>query len=152
MSGVKTKRLTIIQVLCTDCGMCELMCSLAKTGEVNPYRSRIRVACDPDGFFPHPIVCRHCKRPPCLPACPEPGAMRLEDGVVVIDESKCTGCLACIDACPFDAIFISPEGKVLKCDLCQGDPTCVKFCPMRPEHSLPGIDLPKQSCLQYSPD
>lgn len=152
MSKVKTKRLTIVTGLCTGCGMCELMCSLEKTGEVNPYRSRIRVAYDSDGFSPHPIVCRHCKRPPCLPVCPEPGAMRLEDGVVVIDESKCTRCLLCIDACPFGAIFLSPDGQVLKCDLCGGDPVCVKFCPLRPEYDLPGVKLPKQSCLQYSPE
>lgn len=147
----RAKRLTIVQVLCTDCGMCELMCSLEKTGEVDPSRSRIRVAYAPEGFPPRPVVCRHCQRPPCVPACPEPGAMRLEEGVVVIDQDRCTRCRACIDACPFGAIFLGPGGEPLKCDLCRGEPVCTKFCPPRPEHSLPHLDLPKQSCLQYSP-
>ncbi len=51
---------------------------------------------------------------------------------------------------PFDAIQVSPDGKILKCDLCDGDPVCVKYCPPRPEHSLPHLPWPAQSCLQYS--
>ena len=99
--------------------------------------------------YSHPIICRHCKNPPCLSACPVVGAM-VEDektGVVVIDELKCIGCLNCVEACPFGAIFVGPNREILKCDLCGGDPECVKYC--QPRDQLPRFPWPKQSCLQY---
>jgi Fe-S-cluster-containing dehydrogenase component len=38
--------------------------------------------------------------------------------------------MSCVFACPFGATFLDQQtGKVLKCDLCDGDPTCVKVCP-----------------------
>jgi len=49
-------------------------------------------------------------------------------GAVVIDEQKCIGCKACVTACPFGAILLTPEGTLIKCDLCKGDPKCVKYC------------------------
>ncbi len=70
-------------------------------------------------------------------------------GAVIIDEDACTGCLDCADACPFDAIFVGPDNEVLKCDLCGGDPICVKYCPERPENSLPHLVYPERSCLEY---
>mgnify|MGYP003332077943 CR=1 FL=1 len=50
-------------------------------------------------------------------------------GVVVVEPEHCIGCLACVDACPFGAIYVGPEHSVQKCDLCGGDPLCVKYCP-----------------------
>jgi Fe-S-cluster-containing dehydrogenase component len=50
-------------------------------------------------------------------------------GVVKIDYDKCIGCRMCVAACPFGAMnFDSVAKKVAKCDLCDGDPECVKFC------------------------
>jgi len=50
---------------------------------------------------------------------------------VVIDDEKCIRCKKCIEACPFDAIWFSEEtNKILKCDLCGGDPQCIKWCPI----------------------
>ena len=41
----------------------------------------------------------------------------------------CTGCGLCVEACPFGAVFYSPDKSlVLKCDLCGGMPQCVRFC------------------------
>ena len=74
----------------------------------------------------------------------------LKDVVTLnLNEEKCIGCLACVDACPFGAIQINPDGDVLKCDLCGGDPVCVKYCPPRPAHSFPHTTYPRASCLEY---
>lgn len=56
-------------------------------------------------------------------------------GARVIDESKCTeDCSLCMKACGsyFDLprIVFHPDKKIpVKCDLCGGDPECVKWCP-----------------------
>ena len=40
------------------------------------------------------------------------------------------GCKVCTIACPFGTInYNSSTGKVVKCDLCGGDPYCAKACP-----------------------
>jgi carbon-monoxide dehydrogenase iron sulfur subunit len=145
------KVFTAIEELCTGCRTCEIMCSLSRTGTINRYNARLKVSASDEGIY-SPIVCRQCEQPECLEACPIPEAMSIdnETGAVVVDEEECTGCRACVNACPFDAIQVSPDGKILKCDLCEGDPVCVKYCPPRPEHSLPHLPWPAQSCLQYS--
>ena len=50
-------------------------------------------------------------------------------GVVVVDSSICTGCGECITACPLHALSLDEEKPVVfKCELCGGDPECVKWC------------------------
>jgi len=155
MTAQKNKVLRAKNDLCTGCMMCVLMCSLAKTGIVNPHLSRIRVTLS-DKDNPHTVTfCRHCKNPPCQKACPIPDAMYLDDntGAVIINESICIGCLACVDACPFGAIQVGPNREILKCDLCGGDPLCVKYCPTRPENGVPSLVRPGERCLEYiAPD
>lgn len=147
----KGKVFRSVRELCTGCRICELACSLRKTGRLNPYLARIKVVAQ-DRLGPHvPVICRHCERPPCQEACPIPGAMTLDQrtGAVVVVPEVCVGCLACVEACPFAAIQVGPAGEVLKCDLCGGDPQCVKYCPTRPAHCLPRLPYKEQSCLQY---
>lgn len=136
---------------CDGCGICELVCSLSKTGSVNPLLARLRVHRSRDPGPTRVAICRHCTTPLCQEACPVPGAMYLDmkTGAVVVDPKTCIGCLACLDACPFGAIWLGPGREVLKCDLCGGDPLCVKYCPPRPENSLPSLPFPRQSCLQF---
>jgi anaerobic dimethyl sulfoxide reductase subunit B (iron-sulfur subunit) len=82
-------------------------------------------------------ACSHCTNPACMPVCPT-GAIfkRDEDGVVIIDESKCVGCRYCEWACPYGAPQFN--GKTMsKCDFCQDylaqgkNPACVDSCQMR---------------------
>jgi Fe-S-cluster-containing dehydrogenase component len=80
--------------------------------------------------------CNHCDNPPCVYCCPC-GASHIHErgGVVLVYPYKCSGCKACIAACPYDARFIHPEGYADKCTFCihrveQGlDPACVAVCP-----------------------
>lgn len=63
--------------------------------------------------------CRHCENPVCLTACPAGAISRRADSVVVLDQDSCTGCRACVSACPFDAISFDEKGTVAaKCNLC----------------------------------
>jgi Fe-S-cluster-containing hydrogenase component 2 len=85
--------------ICDGCCRCVLACSFTKEGEYSPARARIRVV------------------------------RILEEGVVTIDTEACTGCGNCVVACPFGAITIDPQkGVAILCDLCGGDPECVKVC------------------------
>ncbi|MFC1944305.1 4Fe-4S dicluster domain-containing protein [Chloroflexota bacterium] len=145
------KSFRAIPDLCTGCRLCELVCSLKKTGTINPCLARIRVFSSNDDGSSTPVICRHCKKPPCQQACPVPEAMYLdaETGAVVINDAECIGCLACMDACPFGAMRVGPEKEPLKCDLCDGDPVCVKYCPTRPEHQFPGLLYGQASALEY---
>jgi tetrathionate reductase subunit B len=84
------------------------------------------------------VPCQHCADAPCIPVCPVEGALyRRDDGLVIIDPKKCTGCMNCIDACPYDCIFYN-EGLHLaqKCTGCTHlldrgwkEPRCADACP-----------------------
>ncbi len=151
---LETKVFRAQSELCDGCRMCELVCSLSKTGTINPHLARIRVVRWGEGVKENahgPIICRHCKVARCEAVCPIPGAILRNEqtGALVIDEFKCNRCLACVEACPFGAIWVGPHNEVLKCDLCDGDPICVKYCPYRPEYSMAALPFPRQSCLQF---
>lgn len=144
--------LTAEPELCTGCRICELICSLGKTGELNIYRARLKIVTrDELGIFT-PVICRHCVKPVCLSACPVPEAMARDEltGAVLIIEDNCIGCRECVDACPFGAIQLDPEGNPLKCDLCRGDPLCVRHCPTRPLEGPLNIPPSERSCLQFN--
>ena len=80
--------------------------------------------------------CNHCDNPPCVYCCPC-GASHVHElgGVVLVHHDKCSGCKACMAACPYDARFIHPDGYADKCTFCihrveNGmDPACVSVCP-----------------------
>ena len=98
--------------------MCELACSMKKQGEFNPALSRITAIILIEERFYLPVFCLHCDDYPCGQVCPT-GAIKRENGVVKILESKCIGCKMCILACPFGAMnFDSQAGQAINCDLC----------------------------------
>lgn len=138
------KKLSVVPNLCIGCRECELMCSLKHYGVFNPAMARIRV-----DYFAHekcyePTACIHCDEPACAQACPVEAMSRDErTGAMVVDDEACTMCYECADACQYGAINIAPDGEVLKCDLCGGEPTCVEFCSKRPETTGPLADNPE---------
>lgn len=112
--------------LCTGCRACELVCSGAQERVFNPSKARIRVV-RMEPTLDVAIVCPQCENPPCALACPTGAIRKLRTGVVEVDASRCVGCSVCVEACPFGAVTVV-EGKAIKCDLCRGDPACVKQC------------------------
>lgn len=117
---------------CTGCGTCELMCSLRHHGEFNPRKARIRKTVYLHEELAIPVVCTQCKDAWCQRICPSGAISRtkLADGaeVVLVNHEKCVGCRMCQLACPFGNIEVGATGHAEKCDLCDGDPQCVRFC------------------------
>lgn len=117
---------------CTGCRACETICSFVHQNSFCGENSRIRVDKDELQGSDIPGVCRQCGNAPCVDICPA-GALSRDPGTmaVIVDEDKCTGCRICAGACPFDGIhFHNKTGRAVVCDLCGGDPQCVKRCPV----------------------
>lgn len=116
--------LNVEEEKCWGCKACEVACKqencapdgvrLISISEEGPFLV--------DGrwhFFFRANRCRHCQNPECLPACPADAISRRTDSVVVLDRDSCSGCRACISACPYDAItFDEATGVAAKCNLC----------------------------------
>jgi len=124
---------------CTGCMLCELYCSLAHEDKSFPELARVQIIAEHNRKKLVPVMCVPCEENPCLAACPEPGAIyKTAAGAVVIEETLCTACGKCVRACKIGAIRIhrlegrGKNGKAvaLNCDQCQGDPWCVKVCPV----------------------
>jgi len=95
----------------------------------------------PEGKYPNlrmqylPQTCNHCMQPACVPACPTQAIYKRDDGIVLIDQEKCTGCGACTEACPYKAPKVnSAKGVAEMCTLCAHridkglEPFCAKCC------------------------
>ena len=118
---------------CTGCRNCELVCSVKHNGVSNPSLARIHIVkWDNEGFY-MPMRCQHCSDAPCMAVCPKDAIYRDEEmDSVRIDHDLCIGCKMCVSACPFGAMGWDPKrARVFKCDLCHGDPQCVRFCDMK---------------------
>ena len=115
---------------CTGCRLCEMACSVKHTGVNNPTRARIHVIKWPMEGFELPMLCQQCEQAPCIAVCPKDALFR--DPVlsrVTLDQTLCIGCRMCVTACPFGGMGIDTvDRRVIKCDLCDGDPICARFC------------------------
>ncbi|MCC6417918.1 MAG: nitrate reductase subunit beta [Gemmataceae bacterium] len=71
-------------------------------------------------YFYLPRICNHCTNPSCVASCPS-GAMykRGEDGIVLLDQTRCRGWRSCVAACPYKKTYFNWQtGKSEKCILC----------------------------------
>jgi len=113
---------------CTGCQMCEAVCSFKNTGLIGKSLSRIAVHKDERKGVFIPTLCRQCSEPKCIQACPTNAIFKeKETGIIKINKEECIGCRQCIDSCPFGAIGFDGEYP-FKCEICGGDPECVKSC------------------------
>jgi len=93
-----------------------------------PEASRVRVFMPFPGLeMPH--LCAQCQDYPCVKSCPVQALSTDGNGAVLVDREKCTSCGSCIRACPGTVPYLHPgDNKATICDLCGGDPECVKVC------------------------
>lgn len=125
MVGLQSKHLIVNPKLCTGCNLCELICSFTKFKVFNPRKSLIRVSYNYElGFLEGMTVCTQCGK--CLEVCPT-GSIHVVNEVIYVDHSTCIKCLACVNICPNNALVVI-NGIPYKCDLCGGNPQCVRFC------------------------
>lgn len=137
---------------CTGCKTCEMSCkdykdlpSTMTLRNVYDYEGGTWTAgadgtYTPNVFAYHvSLACNHCDKPMCLAKCPQ-GAIEKNDktGIVTINDEKCIGVGACVDACPYNVPILDKEKKKgLKCDGCESrvaegmKPICVESCPVR---------------------
>lgn len=134
-------RVAVYPDRCVGCRVCELVCSETHEGVYHPSKARIQVLSFDETVQDMPLVCQQCSDAPCLEACPSGALSRdTQTTAVIVDSELCTQCLSCIQACIIGQKSIDPEEKLVirfdeekqapvKCNLCDGDPQCVKYCP-----------------------
>jgi Fe-S-cluster-containing dehydrogenase component len=117
---------------CVGCQICQLVCSGTWQKVFNPLKANLRI--EPTGWYGQfkAYICRQKDDAECVKACPT-GALYVDNkkGIVRFDRKKCDGCQLCVDACPYEAIFIHPDYEyILRCDLCGVDKIqrCVEAC------------------------
>jgi Fe-S-cluster-containing hydrogenase component 2 len=130
---------------CTGCRNCELVCSVKHYGVSNPSLARI-----------HIVKWENIGLYIPMSFCPKDAIYREEKlDSVSIDHDLCIGCKMCVSACPFGAMqWNSSRSRVFKCNLCQGDPQCVRFCYTKAvdyvEASKLGTDRMRQAAENYA--
>jgi len=116
---------------CIYCEMCSGVCTLNKLEQIKPSAACIRITRDTSRSFGEAqcAVCDMCHERACIDACPADALVWDEEaGVVRFDADNCTMCESCVDACANVGIDRESE-RIMICDLCDGDPLCVKWCP-----------------------
>jgi carbon-monoxide dehydrogenase iron sulfur subunit len=124
------KILVVDHEKCTGCRLCEMVCSVEHARVNNPSRSRIHVIKWQWEGFELPMLCQQCEDAPCVAVCPKDALSHDSSlGRVSLDYDVCIGCKMCVTACPFGGMGIDIVARqVIKCDLCDGNPACARFC------------------------
>jgi Fe-S-cluster-containing dehydrogenase component/formate-dependent nitrite reductase membrane component NrfD len=130
----------IDQRKCIGCHACTVACKSEHEVPVGVFRTWVKYV--ESGEFPQVrrhfsvLRCNHCEAAPCVTACPTKALFKRPDGIVDFDNRRCIGCKACMQACPYDALYIDPVSHTAaKCNYCahrvdQGLlPACVVVCP-----------------------
>jgi Fe-S-cluster-containing dehydrogenase component/DMSO reductase anchor subunit len=139
----------IDQRSCIGCHACTVACKAENGVAIGDFRTWVKYV--ESGTFPdtqrHFAVmrCNHCATAPCVRICPVRALEKRADGIVDLDREACIGCGACMQACPYDALYVDEDsGTAGKCHFCAHrlarnlEPACVAVCPTR---SLHVIDL-----------
>ncbi|MEO5360844.1 MAG: dehydrogenase [Nitrospirota bacterium] len=90
----------------------------------------------PIWFYYLPRMCNHCSHPACVANCPRHAVYkRPEDGIVLVDQSRCQGYRQCVAGCPYKKpMYNSTTFRSEKCVACypkveQGHQTqCMEHC------------------------
>ena len=130
----------INQRTCIGCHACSVACKSENEVPLGVYRTWVKYV--ETGAFPNTrrhfqvTRCNHCANPPCVRICPVTAMYQRADGIVEFDHRVCIGCKACLQACPYDAIYIDPDTETAaKCHYCSHrtdlglEPACVIVCP-----------------------
>ena len=134
---------------CIGCHACTTACKSEHDVAVGVNRTYVKQV--EKGEFPNTrrifsvMRCNHCTDAPCVEICPVQALFIREDGIVDFDNNRCIGCKSCMQACPYDALYIDPETHTAaKCNYCAHrvevgrEPACVTVCP---EHAIIAGDM-----------
>jgi Fe-S-cluster-containing dehydrogenase component/formate-dependent nitrite reductase membrane component NrfD len=143
----------IDQRKCIGCHACTVACKEENQVPLGVNRTWVKYI--EKGTFPDTrryfsvMRCNHCDNAPCVTICPTVALYRRPDGIVDFDGQRCIGCKSCMQACPYDALYIDPETHTAaKCHYCAHrvesglEPACVIVCPV--QAIIPGdLDDPR---------
>jgi len=127
------KKLVYDPQKCTGCSICTMACIINHTNAnvIDTKISRIRIRVNKEKLVQVANVCVQCEEAYCINTCPTGALSRDEKlGFITVNRDICISCGACVGACPYGGIILSHlDNKPLICDLCNGEPLCVKWCP-----------------------
>ena len=125
---------------CIGCHACTIACKAEHDIPVGVHRCWVKTV--EKGTFPDtrrfffPVLCNQCTDAPCVRICPTRALFKRRDGIVDLHGDRCIGCRACMEACPYDQLFIDPNTRTAeKCNFCANRvenkllPACVSVCP-----------------------
>ncbi|MEE9130594.1 MAG: 4Fe-4S dicluster domain-containing protein [Phycisphaerales bacterium] len=152
----------IDQTRCIGCHACTVACKAENDVPIGNFRTSVKYT--ELGQFPdvrrHFAVlrCNQCSDAPCVTICPVNALEKRPDGIVDVDRDACIGCRACMQACPYDALYLNDDlGAVEKCHFCAHriekglEPACVVVCPV--QAIIPGdLDDPNSKPAQIIAD
>jgi len=127
--------------LCIGCHACTVACKSEHDIPIGVNRTHVKYI--EKGEFPNNTRefsvhrCNHCADAPCVEICPTTALYTRADGIVDFDNDRCIGCKSCMQACPYDALYIDPDTHTAaKCNYCAHrldggyEPACVIVCPV----------------------
>lgn len=126
---------------CIGCHACTVACKSENEVPLGTFRTWVKYIekgeyPDTNRFF-SVLRCNHCDDAPCVTICPVTALFKRNNGIVDFDGDRCIGCKSCMQACPYDALYINPYTNTAeKCNFCAHrvdvglEPACVIVCPV----------------------